>query len=117
MSRLRIWIAARTVMKSKCYFDIIYSRSKNQKQRVSNRNWVEKHQGVVHSRYISLKVFEIPSNVLFAPFPACTKELDFFTVETAIMISQTFVCLFHHLHGNVNVKLWDGGGGATMTAA
>ena len=45
--------------------------------RVLNGNRVEKHQVVVaHSHYIDAKCVEVPSDVIFALFPACIYKVN-----------------------------------------
>ena len=45
---------------------------------------MEKHYKMAaHSRYISTKTSEVPSNVLFAWLPTCTYEMNLLAIETA----------------------------------
>ena len=48
---------------------------------------------VAHSRYISFKLFEVYSNVLFAQFAACTYEVDLLTIETANNLTKFYPCI------------------------
>ena len=50
---------------------------------------------VVHSRYISFKLFEVYSNVLFAQFAACTFKVDLLTIETANDFTRFYLSCKH----------------------
>ena len=104
MSKLKIWVVEKTVIKSQ-FFGHSQFLFQNQNYRDFNGNGVEKHRVTAHSRYIFPKFLR---SIVISYLPCFQYVLSQCTCSLVKqpIILQTFFRLFHRLRGSVNIQSW-----------